>query len=86
MKNEISDTPRKNNMNKTKQVNKTTKLSKEIQENIMKIGQNVASGWGAECYDFELDDKREIAIFHCIEWGERFITEIEYGRLSRYMY
>ena len=38
-------------------------------------GSEIASLWGAECYDYEVDNENQKVIFSCIEHGEPFITE-----------
>lgn len=38
-------------------------------------GSEIASLWGAECYDYEVDNEKQKVIFSCIEHGEPFITE-----------
>jgi hypothetical protein len=62
------------------------KLPKEILNNLRKIGTNVASGWGGECIDYEIDDEKEVVIFHCIEHGEEFVIEIEFENLEEENY
>lgn len=48
-----------------------------------KIGQNVASLWGAECLDFEI--KGNEVTFKCIEYGEIFITTLTGTELKQYL-
>ena len=63
----------------------SNKLSKNAMENLLDIGRNVASLWGAECHDAKPDDTREVVVFHCMEHGEKFITEIAYNDLDLYI-
>lgn len=39
------------------------------------IGRDIASLWGAECYDYTVDKVNQKVIFDCIEHGEKFVTE-----------
>lgn len=64
---------------------KSTKLTTELQDSLLDIGRKVASLWGGECCDAVPDDKREVVVFHCIEHGENFATEVAYDELSEYM-
>ena len=61
-----------------------SKLPKEIRDNLISIGNEVASLWGGECYNAVPDDDREIVVFHCIEHGEDFVSEVKYSELGEY--
>ena len=54
-------------------------------QELMRIGSNVASIWGAECYNYEINKKSRIVTFFCIEHGEEFVTEREFNKLKDYM-
>lgn len=43
-------------------------------QELLDIGYDIASGWGGECYDAKVDNKKKEVVFYCIENGERFIT------------
>lgn len=45
-------------------------------EYLTKIGKNVASLWGAECYDFKVSEDSKVVTFYCIEHGEKFATDV----------
>lgn len=57
---------------------KTNYTKKEL----MEIGQNVASGWGACCIDCKTDENG--VIFYCNEFGENFTTYLTYEELKKY--
>lgn len=61
-------------------------LPKEIRENLLRIGNNVASTWGASCYKYKVSNKERKVIFECVEHGELFVTEIEFDNLLLYYY
>lgn len=42
---------------------------------MMEVGRDIASLWGGECLDFEVDNDKQVVTFKCIEHGEFFITE-----------
>jgi len=63
---------------------KSKKLSKEHQDNLVHIGNNVASLWGASCYDIKPNDKEEVVVFYCVEHGEHFIAKVPYNELDDY--
>lgn len=42
---------------------------------IRNIGNNIASLWGAQCYNYRIDRANQKVVFECIEHGERFVTE-----------
>ena len=44
-------------------------------DRLYEIGQEIASLWGAECYLVEIDTRKKVVIFSCIEFGERFIVK-----------
>lgn len=46
------------------------------------IGNQVASLWGASCYDYKLDRKEEAVLFYCIEYGEKFIAKTCFSELA----
>lgn len=67
-------------------MNKRTLITKEQLSRMNKIGSNVASLWGGECYSFEIDKKESKVTFSCIEHGERFTTTLAFDQLSEYDY
>lgn len=48
-------------------------------EELMNVGQEVASLWGAECYDFSKEE--DVYVFFCIEHGERFICRMTHEEI-----
>ena len=52
---------------------------------LCQIGNNVASLWGASCYDYKLDRKEEAVLFYCIEYGERFIAKTSFAELTEFL-
>ncbi|MDR0286894.1 MAG: hypothetical protein LBI03_04190 [Clostridiales bacterium] len=52
-------------------------------DELMTIGCNIASLWGGECFDYDIDEKKEIVIFHCIEHGEMFDIETPFSDLEK---
>ena len=50
---------------------------------LLNIGNEIASLWGASCYDYEIDLKNKKVIFDCVEAGEFFITDITFDELKR---
>jgi len=56
------------------------------QKDLMKIGSNVASGWGAGCYDYDINKVEDEVTFHCIEDQEHFTTTLKYSNLEEYKY
>ena len=51
---------------------------------LMKIGQEVASLWGASCTGYSINKKKKVIVFDCIEHGEEFVTEIDFIELKDY--
>lgn len=51
---------------------------------LMRIGQEVASLWGASCTGYSVNKKKKVVIFDCIEHGEEFVTEINFVELKNY--
>lgn len=49
------------------------------------IGNEIASLWGASCYGYKVDRKEQAILFHCIEFGERFITKANFNELKEYL-
>lgn len=68
---------------KKKETKKTEGLKYSKQE-LLKIGRNVASLWGGECYDVEVDNKNKKVVFLCVEHGEQFATELAFNELQQY--
>ena len=58
-----------------------TKTCEQIQK-LLEIGTDVASLWGAECYDVEIDKKEKSVTFMCIEAGEEFVTEMSFDEIK----
>ena len=48
---------------------------------LLAIGNDVASLWGGNCYDFEIDNDGKQVVFHCVEHGEFFVTTISFDEL-----
>ena len=53
---------------------------------LMRIGNNVASVWGAYCTGFIRDGETETITFQCSEFGEQFTTELKFAELPEYDY
>lgn len=53
-------------------------------EDLRKIGNSVASLWGASCYDFKVSHKEKSVCFFCIEYGEHFTTHLSFDELAEY--
>ncbi len=53
---------------------------------LKKIGQEVASIWGASCVKYHIDKKNKVVIYDCIEHGEEFVTELKFSELKKYLY
>lgn len=58
-----------------------------MDKELLKIGTEVASLWGAECISYTIDMKHKQVIFLCIEVGEKFTTTVSFQELkSEYNY
>ena len=55
---------------------------KYTREELMRIGQEVASGWGACCIDYK--EEKDGVVFYCNEFGENFTTKLTYEELGKY--
>jgi len=73
-----------NNQNRNADANGLNALDSEMLSLLPQIGYQVASIWGGECYDFEVDNKQKIVVFHCLEHGEDFVTEVKFSELEKY--
>lgn len=58
--------------------------SRYTNEDLHRIGNNVAMLWGAYCYDFRVSHKKRSVCFYCIEHGERFVCYIDFDELAIY--
>lgn len=54
-------------------------------EQLCRIGREVASLWGAECYAYEIKKRKKEIVFNCIEWGEKFIASVSFDELAEYL-
>jgi hypothetical protein len=54
------------------------------ENDLYRIGDEVASIWGGNCRSFELDKKNKTVIFHCVENGEDFCSTLTYDELAKY--
>lgn len=52
------------------------------EQNLLKIGNNIASMWGGSCFMYEVT-KNEV-LFHCIEHGEKFTTSCAFAELEEH--
>lgn len=50
----------------------------DIEKKLLEIGNDVASLWGASCYDFKINKAAQKVEFICIEAGEDFETDMSY--------
>ena len=58
-----------------------------MNKELLKIGMEVASLWGAECYDYKVIKENKEIVFYCIEAGEKFTTSVSFQDLkSEYKY
>lgn len=57
---------------------------KYSKEDLMRIGKEVASGWGGVCLDVKVNSK--LVEFMCAEHGEHFTTELTWEELKEYEY
>ena len=48
------------------------------------IGRNIASLWGGCLLSVEVDRQNKKVVFHCIEHGEDFCSELTYDELQEY--
>lgn len=55
-------------------------MEKISNQRLMKIGQEVASCWGAVCTGFKR--KKDSVLFHCNECGDVFDTEVTYKEID----
>lgn len=82
---ELGETDADNNGESLELAHEKSKRLEQIKKlNLEKIGNNVASLWGGESYNFEIDEMNEKVIFLCIEHGEKFITNIDFSDLVNY--
>jgi hypothetical protein len=56
------------------------------QADLLRIGNNVASGWGATCHAFTFNKAAGTVNFECNECGEFFVTSIEFSDIGEYDY
>ena len=60
-------------------------IPENLRETLIKVGNNVASTWGATCFDFEINAKdRQILVF-CAGNGEHFPALVEFDELAEEM-
>jgi hypothetical protein len=58
-----------------------------MNKELLKIGIEVASLWGAECYNYKVIKENKEIVFYCIEAGEKFTTSVSFEDLkSEYNY
>ena len=55
------------------------------EKQLLRIGNNVASSWGAYCESVEKLQNGNYRFF-CNEYGEHFYTDLEPGELAEYNY
>ena len=53
-----------------------------MNKELLKVGTEVASLWGAECYDYKIVKENKEVIFYCIEAGEKFTTSVTFQELK----
>jgi hypothetical protein len=68
--------------NKNTEENKMIKFEKT---QLMKYGREIASLWGGECVDYEIDKENKVIIFICIEHGEDFVTSITFDEYEQWL-
>ena len=75
---------RKKNIDNPNEV--TINGKKYTKEQLMKIGEEVASLWGASCYSYKVNKKEKLVCYDCIEHGEKFVANVSFGELGDYDY
>ena len=58
------------------------KVSKALYNKLLEVGEDVAMGQGAECYDLTVDFMKDEVTFQCIEHGERFVTILPFNDIE----
>ena len=53
-----------------------------MNKELLKVGTEVASLWGAECYGYKIIKENEEIVFYCIEAGEKFTTSVTFQELK----
>lgn len=48
----------------------------------MEIGEDIASVYGGECYDYKIIPEEEKVEFFCKEHGENFVSELTYQEIK----
>ena len=54
--------------------------SKIAKDRLMRIGQEIACGWGAVCTGVKTYEN--LVTFECNEWGEKFSTTLSYDEIK----
>ena len=50
-------------------------------QQLVKLGQSIASGWGALLEDIEVDNQNKKVNFFCDERGEKFYVSLSFGEI-----
>lgn len=50
-------------------------------DRLMRIGQDIASVWGAYCVDVKTYEN--LVTFNCVEYGEKFSTTLSYEEIEK---
>jgi hypothetical protein len=51
-------------------------------EQLLQIGNELASLWGGSCYDYRISQKDKEVEFRCIEHGEKFVTSMSFSEIK----
>ncbi len=51
-------------------------------EQLLQIGNELASLWGGACYDYKISRKNKEVVFDCIEHGEKFVTSLSFSEIT----
>lgn len=54
-------------------------------EQLLRIGNNVAMLWGAFCFGYRINRAEQKIYFECVEHGEKFLTTIDFDKMEDYM-
>lgn len=50
---------------------------------LKEIAKELASTWGAECYNIGICEDEGIVRFNCVECGEYFYTELSFEEIAK---
>lgn len=59
---------------------------KYFDSDVRRVGQEVASLYGASCLSYKINKRSKKILFNCVEHGEFYSTEISFDDLKEYSY